>query len=235
MSGHRVQVTVFLEPQVHQAAKQRAKDMKLSLSATVAEAAKESLLSSYRSEREKEILKAAERNFYAVRRLEQRMRIELQVLKELIGLGMRSFFNHTPPIPDTGKAAALLSGKQRFQRYLDLVASNLRGGGIGPGRRSVARTDRSTCRCGNVGKRPGEARRIKSQSETVTPSRETKWRGAAVQRRNRHRISVPAATPAEITNVRVIRVQQTERQSWQLTQIPFIIGIKKACITHWVR
>jgi hypothetical protein len=102
--------------------------MKLSLSATVAEAAKESLLSSYRSEREKEILKAAERNFYAVRRLEQRMRIELQVLKELIGLGMRSFFNHTPPIPDTAKAAALLSGKQRFQRYLDLVASNLRGG-----------------------------------------------------------------------------------------------------------
>lgn len=128
MSGHRVQVTVFLEPEVHQAAKQRAKDMKLSLSATVAEAAKESLLSSYRSDREKEIIKAAERNFYAVRRLEQRMRIELQVLKELIGLGMRSFFNHTPPIPDTGKAAALLSGKQRFQRYLDLVASNLRGG-----------------------------------------------------------------------------------------------------------
>jgi hypothetical protein len=56
------------------------------------------------------------------------MRIELQVLKELIGLGMRSFFNHTPPVPETGKAAALLSGKQRFQRYLDLVASNLRGG-----------------------------------------------------------------------------------------------------------
>lgn len=128
MSGHRVQITVFLEPQVHQAAKQRAKDMKLSLSATVAEAAKESLLSSYRSEREKEILKATERNFYALRRLEQRMRIELQVLKELIGLGMRSFFNHTPPIPETGKAAALVSGKQRFQRYLDLVASNLRGG-----------------------------------------------------------------------------------------------------------
>jgi hypothetical protein len=128
MSAHRVQVTVFLEPQVHAAAKRRAGDTKLSLSATVAEAAKESLLSSYRSEREQEILKAAERNFYALRRLEQRMRIELQILKELIGLGMRSFFNHTPPIPDTGKAAALLSGKQRFQRYLDLVASNLRGG-----------------------------------------------------------------------------------------------------------
>jgi len=128
MSGHRIQLTVFLEPQVYQAAKRRAAEMKRSLSATVAEAAKESLLSSYRSERETEILKAAERNFYALRRLEQRMRIELQVLKELIGLGMRSFFNHTPPIPESGKAAALVSGKQRFQRYLDLVASNLRGG-----------------------------------------------------------------------------------------------------------
>ena len=128
MSGRRVQVTVFLEPQVHRAAKQRAGEMKLSLSAAVAEAAKESLLSSYRSERETEILKATERNLYALRRLDQRMRIELQVLKELIGLGMRSFFNHIPPVPESGKTAALLSGKQRFQRYLDLVAANLRGG-----------------------------------------------------------------------------------------------------------
>ena len=127
-SGHRVQVTVFLEAQVHQAAKKRATDMKLSLSATVADAAKESLLSSYRSEREQEILKAAERNFYAVKRMEQRFRLELAVLKELVGLGMRSFFNHTPPVPEPNKAAALLSGKQRFGRYLDLVASNLRGG-----------------------------------------------------------------------------------------------------------
>src|ERR1700722_8064163 len=101
MTRHRVQMTVFLEPEVHKAAKQRAGEMKLSLSATVAEAAKESLLSSYRSDREKEILKAAERNFHAVRRLEQRMRVELQILKELIGLGMRSFFNHIPPIPDS--------------------------------------------------------------------------------------------------------------------------------------
>ena len=128
MTGHRIQVSVFLEPEVHKAAKQRAGEMKLSLSATVAEAAKESLLSSYRSERENQILKAEERNFYAVRRLEQRLRIDLQVVKELIGMGMRSFFNHTPPVPDNGKTAALVSGKQRFQRYLDLVASNLRGG-----------------------------------------------------------------------------------------------------------
>jgi hypothetical protein len=128
VKGNRIQVTVRLEPRVLQAAKQRASEMKVSLSAALAEAAKESLLSSYRSEREQEILKAADRNFHALRRLEQQVRLDIQVLKEMVGLGMRSFFNHTTAIPDTLKTAALLSGKQRFHRFLDLLARNLRTG-----------------------------------------------------------------------------------------------------------
>jgi len=123
-----VQVTVRLEPRVVQAAKQRAGEMKVSLSAALAEAAKESLLSSYRSEREQEILKAVDRNFHALRRLEQQLGLDFQVLKEMIGLGMRSFLNHTTAIPDSLKSAALLSGKQRFHRYLDMLARNLRTG-----------------------------------------------------------------------------------------------------------
>jgi hypothetical protein len=128
MKERRTQVSVFLEPKVLAAAKQRASDMNVSMSAAVAEAAKESLLSSYRSEREQEILKAVERNFHTLRRLESRLRLDVQVLKEMVGLGMRSFFNHTTPIPESTKAAALLSGKQRFQRYLDGLARNLRTG-----------------------------------------------------------------------------------------------------------
>jgi hypothetical protein len=54
--------------------------------------------------------------------------VELAVLKEMAGLGMRSFFNHTTPIPEATKAAAILSGKQRFHGYLDMLAKNLRKG-----------------------------------------------------------------------------------------------------------
>ncbi len=50
------------------------------------------------------------------------------MLKEMAGLGMRSFFNHTTPIPEATKAAAILSGKQRFHGYLDTLAKNLRKG-----------------------------------------------------------------------------------------------------------
>lgn len=128
MKGHRIQLTVRLEPQVMQAARQRSSEMKVSLSATVADAAKESLLSSYRSEREQEILKAVDRNFHALRRLERQLWLEISVLKEMIGVGMRSFFNHTTPIPEATKNAALRSGKERFHRYLDLLAANLRSG-----------------------------------------------------------------------------------------------------------
>jgi hypothetical protein len=128
VSERKTQLSVFLEQQVLLAARQRANELKLSMSAVVADAAKESLLSAYRSEREQEILKAVERNFHALRRLDQRLALEIQILKEMVGLGMRSFFNHTTPIPDATKAAAILSGKQRFHGYLDMLAKNLRKG-----------------------------------------------------------------------------------------------------------
>jgi post-segregation antitoxin (ccd killing protein) len=123
-----VQVTIYLDAQLLQAAKERSANMQVSLSAAIVEALKESLLSTYRSEREQEILKAVERNFHALRRLDQRLAVELAVLKEMAGLGMRSFFNHTTPIPEATKAAAILSGKQRFHGYLDTLAKNLRKG-----------------------------------------------------------------------------------------------------------
>jgi hypothetical protein len=128
MSERRIQLTVRVEAAVFKAAKERAGHMNTSVSAAIAEAAKESLLSSYRTERETEILKAVERNFFAIRRIDQRVSFELRVLKEMLGLSVRSFLNHIPAVPDDEKTAALLSGKVRFARYLDVLAKNLRNG-----------------------------------------------------------------------------------------------------------
>jgi hypothetical protein len=128
MSERRIQLTVRVEAAVLKAAKERAGHMNTSVSAAIAEAAKESLLSSYRTERETEILKAVERNFFAIRRIDQRVSFELRVLKEMLGLSVRSFLNHIPAVPDEEKIAALLSGKVRFARYLDVLAKNLRNG-----------------------------------------------------------------------------------------------------------
>jgi len=69
-------VTIYLDAQLLQAARERSASMQVSLSAAIVEALRESLLSTYRSEREQEILKAVERNFHALRRLDQRLAVE---------------------------------------------------------------------------------------------------------------------------------------------------------------
>jgi hypothetical protein len=46
----------------------------------------------------------------------------------MVGLMVQSFFNHTPAIPEKDKKAALHSGKARFNRFLDTLATHLRSG-----------------------------------------------------------------------------------------------------------
>src|SRR5580658_1947940 len=46
----------------------------------------------------------------------------------MVGLLALSFFNHTPAVPELAKKAALHSGQVRFNRFLDALATNLRGG-----------------------------------------------------------------------------------------------------------
>jgi hypothetical protein len=47
----------------------------------------------------------------------RQFRLEVSVPKKMIGVGMRSFFNYTTPIPEDTKNAALRSGKERFHGY----------------------------------------------------------------------------------------------------------------------
>jgi len=63
-----------------------------------------------------------------IQRIDRRRSFDQQVLKEMVGLMVQSFFNHTPGIPDKDKKAALHSGKARFNRFLDTLATHLRSG-----------------------------------------------------------------------------------------------------------
>lgn len=128
MREAKVRFTIWLEKSVYEAAQIRAQRGNLSVSVVLADAAKESLLESYRTERETEILKSVERVFHKIHKMEQRHDFDHRVLQEMAGLAVLSFFNHTPAVPDPQKNAALMSGKLRFDRYLDLLARNVRAG-----------------------------------------------------------------------------------------------------------
>ena len=77
---------------------------------------------------EARVLVAVERVFALIQRIDRRRSLDQQVLKEMVGLMVQSFFNHTPAIPEKEKKAALHSGKARFNRFLDTLAAHLRSG-----------------------------------------------------------------------------------------------------------
>ena len=127
MKPHKVRFTVWLDPAALEAAKARARHDGGSVSEVLSQAATESLLQK-RQDAEAQIVKAVERVFYLVQRTDRRRGFDQQVLKEMLGLAVLSFFNHTPAVPEANKKAALLDGKARFHRFLDTLAANLRGG-----------------------------------------------------------------------------------------------------------
>ena len=125
MKPQKVRFTVWLDPTTLEAAKVRSRQDGVSVSEALAEAASESLLRN-RADAEAQIVKAVERVFHLVQRTDRRRGFDGQVLKEMVGLMVLSFFNHTPAVPEANKKAALLDGKVRFHRFLDTLAANLR-------------------------------------------------------------------------------------------------------------
>jgi len=128
MGEQKVKFTVWFDPAVLQAAKTRAGRTGKSMSEVLADAARDSLVGRSGDNGTGDILKAVDRVFYQVQRAERRRAFDYDVLKEMLGLAVLSFFNHTPAVPETEKRAALVSGKMRFGRFLDTLAQNLRGG-----------------------------------------------------------------------------------------------------------
>jgi hypothetical protein len=128
MAEQKVRFTIWLSPAALQIAKARSLEDRVSISETLAQAATEALLASGRRESEAKVLQAVERVFHLIQRIDRRRGFDDQVLKEMLGLAILSFFNHTPAVPNAEKKAALLDGKARFHRFLDALATNLRGG-----------------------------------------------------------------------------------------------------------
>ena len=128
LNENKIKLSVRLEPEVYKAAENYSARMNVPLAVVIADAAKQTLLPQYRKDAELASLKATERCFNKLRILEDRIGTDLHVLKEMIGLAVRVYLNHTPAVPDEAKDAANLSGRIRFERYLDLLARNLRTG-----------------------------------------------------------------------------------------------------------
>jgi hypothetical protein len=123
----KVRFTLWMDEDVLKAARVRAGESGVTPSRVIADAARTILIDNPQNA-EARVLVAVERVFALIQRIDRRRSFDQQVLKEMVGLMVQSFFNHTPAIPDKDKKAALHSGKARFNRFLDTLATHLRSG-----------------------------------------------------------------------------------------------------------
>ena len=126
MNNDKIKFSISLGRPAYDAAKSLAAASGKAFTFVVADAATQTLLATYRSDREAEILKAVERVFFKLQKLEKHQHLDLLILKEMVGLGIRAYFNHTPEILESQRSAAQLSGKARYRHYLDTLARNVR-------------------------------------------------------------------------------------------------------------
>ena len=125
MSEEKVKISIHLLRRAYETALARSTATGTPLSVTVADAAARMLLALHRTDKEVELVQAVERVFFKLQKLETRQNREFVILKEMLGLGMRAYFNRTPEPGETEHDAAILSGKVQFQQYLDALAKNL--------------------------------------------------------------------------------------------------------------
>jgi hypothetical protein len=126
MNNDKIKFSISLGRPAYDAAKSLAAASGKAFTFVVADAATQMLLDTYRADREAEVLKAVERVFFKLQKLEKHQHLDLLILKEMVGLGIRAYFNHTPEILESQRSAAQLSGKARYRHYLDTLARNVR-------------------------------------------------------------------------------------------------------------
>src|SRR5271156_6262638 len=114
MAENKIKFTVWLSPEILRAAKARATLEGITASEVLAAAGRTALINSDQEHTDAKVLAAVERVFALIQRIDRRRSFDQQVLKEMVGLMVQSFFNHTPGIPEKDKKAALHSGKVRF-------------------------------------------------------------------------------------------------------------------------
>ena len=121
---HKVHITARLNPDLADALQKHCVAHKLSRSEVIDRALRASIFPEYIEERERVLTQNLDRLFWEQRRQGQALRWQFQVVKEMIALFVRQFYFYTPPLPEDQKKAAVASGRQRYDRYLDQVAQN---------------------------------------------------------------------------------------------------------------
>lgn len=116
-----------------------------SRSQVVTRALRQLLLPEYQEERERVLAENLDRMYWHQHNQADRVNRDLRTLTEMLALLVRTFYNHTPAVPDGMRAAAAADGEARFARFLEVLAEH-----VGPGRSALERMPEPAVATGDV-------------------------------------------------------------------------------------
>lgn len=131
--ANKVLLSGSIDPDVYEALQTHCRRRpQVSRSAVVSRALRQYLLPDYQEERERVLAANLDRLWWHQHHLADRLDRELRLVREMLALLVRTYYIHTPEIPEADRQAAVLSGEKRFSRFLAKVAEQ-----AGPGKSAL--------------------------------------------------------------------------------------------------
>ena len=122
------QVTLRVSGQLYRRAKQIGRDQNRPLAVVLADAAERTLLPPPDRDPIERIETTGRALLNRLAVLDDQLGRDLLLLREMLGIAVRLYLNHTPEIPESERDAAHRSGRQRFTQYARHVRNNAKEG-----------------------------------------------------------------------------------------------------------
>ncbi len=119
-------LTIRLDDELLKVIKVQASLTRSSLGSVVVDAARQALMSEYREKQEQTLLKAMDRCFNRLVKMHEDQQTQHELVREMLAMFVRTFLRHTPAVRPEHKDAAWASAANRFEIFLDALATNRR-------------------------------------------------------------------------------------------------------------
>lgn len=124
----KVQVTLRMRRKAHKRAFDLGRRLNRPTAVVIADAAEQILLPHADETAEALINKHGKLIQNRLTGMQQTIESELALVREMLGIAVRIWLNHTPPLPESERDAAYANGRATFTRYVEHVARNIAEG-----------------------------------------------------------------------------------------------------------
>jgi hypothetical protein len=119
-------LTIRLDDELLKVVKVQASLTRSSLGSVVVDAARQALMPEYREKQEQSLLKAMDRCFNRMVKMHEDQQTQHELVREMLAMFVRTFLRHTPAVRPEQKDAAWASAANRFEVFLNALATNRR-------------------------------------------------------------------------------------------------------------